>query len=85
MTNPPGTFKEFTLVIIDILDLLVILIFALTFIFLSYKLLSAWVLHADNETKREEGKMYIITSVVVLFVMTSIWGIIRLLKNGFFG
>lgn len=81
----PSTFKELTEVFIGLIDLVVVLIFALAFIIMAYKLLSAWVLYADNEQKREEGKNMAITSVLVMFVMLSIWGILRILQNGIFG
>ncbi len=81
----PSTFSELVNVFLGLIDLLVVLIFALAFVVMAYKLLGAWVLYPDNETKREEGKAIAITAVLVMFVMLSLWGIIRIFQNGIFG
>lgn len=83
--STPATFRELVNLFMGIIDLLVVLIFALAFVIMAYKLLSAWILYPDNETKREEGKTIAITAVLVMFVMVSIWGILKLLQNGIFG
>jgi len=83
--TPPGTFSELVALFLEIIDLLIIFIFALAFVVMAYKLLMAWIVYPDNEQKREEGKTLAITAVIVMFVMVSIWGILELLTNSFFG
>ncbi|MCH8050377.1 hypothetical protein IIB51_03200 [Patescibacteria group bacterium] len=45
--------------------------------------LAKFILHADDETKRAEGKQIMIWGIIALFVIFTIWGIIVLLQNTF--
>lgn len=38
---------------------------------------------ADNATKREEGRQFIIWGIIGLFVMVSVFGLVRILENTF--
>lgn len=77
----PTTFAGLVDFAINIINSLVSLIFAVAFIVMMWKLIDAWIINADNETKREEGKVVAITAVVVMVIMLSIWGILKILKN----
>ena len=46
-----------------------------------WKLVDAWILHADDPSSREEGRTIAVTGVIVMVVMVSVWGILNLLKN----
>jgi len=83
--TPPSNFEELVNHVIGIIELLVYLIFALAFVIMTWKLLVAWVFQPDNENKREEGKTIAVTAVIVMFVMASIWGILKLLQQGILG
>lgn len=43
-----------------------------------------YVLNADSEEKRSTGKQHMIWGIIGIFIMVSVWGIIRLLQD-FFG
>lgn len=43
-----------------------------------------FVLNADSEEKRSTGKQHMIWGIIGIFIMVSVWGIIRLLQD-FFG
>jgi len=45
-----------------------------------WKIIDAWIIHADNDTKRDEGKAIALTAVIVMVIMASIWGILSFLK-----
>jgi len=77
----PTTFAELVAFVVGIINSLVVLIFALAFIVMMWKLIDAWIIHADNETKRDEGKVVAITAVIVMVIMVSIWGILKMLQN----
>ena len=84
MTPPvttPTTFAELVAFFLGLINQIVPLIFGLAFLFIIWKLIDAWVLHPDDGSKREEGKTIIITGVIVLVIMLSIWGILNLLIN----
>lgn len=46
---------------------------------------SKLILYADNEQKRREGINTIIWGLVALFVIVSVWGIVFLFTQTFFG
>jgi Type IV secretion system pilin len=47
--------------------------------------LATFILHADDAKAHEEGKNKMLWGVIALFVMVSIWGIIRFFQVDFFG
>jgi len=76
----PATFAELVNFFIVIINSLIVLIFALAFIVMMWKIIDAWIIHADNDTKRDEGKAIALTAVIVMVIMASIWGILSFLK-----
>jgi len=42
-----------------------------------------FILNADDATKREEGRQFIIWGILGLFIMVSIWGIVNILNATF--
>lgn len=82
--TPPSNFKELVNHVIGIIELLVYLIFALAFVIMTWKLLVAWVFQPDNDKKREDGKIIAVTAAIVMFIMFTIWGILKLLQDGIF-
>jgi hypothetical protein len=69
---------------IDIIDVFVLFIFAITFVVLAWKIVSTWIIGGGDATKVEEGKNVVLVGVIVLVVMASIWGIVALLKSSIF-
>lgn len=80
-STPPTTFAELVNFFIGFINSFILLLIGLAFVFTVWNIISAWIIHADNETKRAEGKQIAFTSVVVIVVMISVWGILTLLKN----
>ena len=83
-TATPGTFAELVGLLIDLLSLVVPLIFAVTLIFIIWKIIDAWVINAGDQTKVDEGKQVALVGVLVLIVMSGVWGILELLQNSLF-
>jgi hypothetical protein len=81
----PGTFAGFVNVILDIIQLLVAGIFALTLVVLIWGIAQAWILHGGDAKKIEEGGKIVTVGIIVLVVMSGLWGIVALLRSGFFG
>ena len=77
----PKTFAELVGGLIDIIALIIPLIFALTFIVVVWKIINAWILHADEPTSIEEGKRTAFTGVIVIVIMSGIWGILEILQR----
>lgn len=80
----PTTFSEFVAFIIGIINLIIPTLFAVLFVFLVWKILDSWVIHAGDQTKREEGKKYAVAAVIVFVLMISAWGIVTMIKNSVF-
>ncbi len=81
MNETPSTFAELVNFFIEFLNLGVLLLIGLAFLVTLWNMVSAWIIHADDPGKREEGTTIAITAVIVMVVMLSIWGILNLLAG----
>jgi hypothetical protein len=77
----PDTFSGLVNFVIEFLNLGITVLFGLAFLTLLWQLVDAWIIHADDGSKREEGRTIAITAVLVMVVMVSIWGILALLTG----
>lgn len=80
MTN----YKDFVEFIIGIINIIIPALFALLFAYFIWKMVDSWVIHAADETKREEGKKYAVAAVFAFVLMISAWGIVVMIKNSLF-
>lgn len=85
MPQQPSNFAELVGWFVGLLELVIPLIFSLALLVIIWKIIEAWVIHPENTTKLEEGRQYALWGVIVLVVMTSVWGILRLLRSSLFG
>ena len=81
----PDTFSGLVAFIIGIINIIIPTMFALLFVYLVWKIIDAWILHAGDEKKREEGKQLIVVAVIVFVIMISAWGIVTLIQQSIFG
>ncbi len=44
-----------------------------------------YFLNPDNEEKRKDGKSFMLWGLITLFVIVSIWGLVRIFSNTFLG
>lgn len=79
--STPTDFNSLVVFFLEFIELLIVLVFAVTFIVIIWKVIDAWIIHADNEDKRAEGQSVALTGVLVLVVMAGIWGILALLQS----
>jgi hypothetical protein len=42
-----------------------------------------YILNNEEEAKREKGKQFMLWGIIALFVMFSVWGLIKVLGNTF--
>lgn len=85
MSDTPRNFAELVDFFIGFLSLVIPLIFTLSLLFIIWKIVDSWILNSDNTTKVDEGKQYALWGVLVLVVMSAIWGILALLRGSIFG
>lgn len=81
----PTDFKGVVLFVIDFINILIPAIFGVLFLFIIWKIIDAWVIHAGDEKKREEGKRLVTVAIIVFVLMVSAWGIVKLIKTSVFG
>ncbi len=82
---PPTTFKGLIGELIGLINIIVPLIFGVVFLVLVWKIFDAWIINGGDETKRDEGKKMALVAIVVLVLLLTVWGIVRLLQSAIFG
>ncbi len=81
----PKNFKGFVAIITDIIGTLIVLIFALTFLAFMWGLIKSWIIGGGDIEKVDEGRKILITGIIALVIMSSIWGILYMLQASLFG
>lgn len=85
MQTTPTNFKDLVNFIIGFINVLIPALLGVLFLYIVWRIIDAWIIHADDETKREEGKRLLITAVLVFVLMISAWGIVAMIKQSVFG
>lgn len=80
----PRDLTDLMYLFIDLLDQAVVVVAGLALLFFFWGL-AQLILNADNEDKKKAGKSIMVWGIIILFVMFSIAGILRVLDNTFFG
>ena len=80
--STPRTFSDLVGIFISIVQLLIILVGALSLVVFMWGL-SKFILSAGDEKEHIEGRRYILWGIVALFVMSSAWGLVALLTQTF--
>ena len=65
-----------------ILNTLIPILITLGIIYFIYGVIQ-YMINANDSAKREEGRNFMIWGIVALFVITSIWGLVKLLAGTF--
>jgi len=81
----PRTFSDVVDIILNINQYIVFLIFAITFIVLLWTIVNAWILNGGNQETVNKAKGTITISIIVLVIMSGIWGILAVLKSTLVG
>ena len=85
MSVPFYDFASLVGHILDILSMVIPLLFTLSLLVIIWKIVDAWVIHAGEADKVEEGKKVALIGVIVLVIMSGIWGILQLLRASLLG
>jgi hypothetical protein len=80
----PANLRELIVLIIEIINDLIVIVAALALLYFFWGL-AQFILNAGSEEGRTKGKNVMIWGIIALFVMVSVWGIIAVLNNTFFG
>lgn len=84
MQNTPTSFKGLVEFIVGFINILIPALFGVLFLYIVWKIIDAWIIHADDDSKREEGRRLVITAVLVFVLMISTWGIVAMIKQTLF-
>lgn len=85
MDNTPTTYAGLVDMFIGLINVIIPAMFALIFVYFIWKMIDAWVLHAGDPNKIQEGKTFALTAIFVLVVAVSVWGIVAIIRTSFFG
>lgn len=81
----PRDFADLVDFFLYMISLLVPLVFGLALLVIVWRIIDAWVLHAGDANKLNEGKQYALWGILVLVVMSGLWAIVAMLRSSFFG
>lgn len=81
----PTDFASLVAMFISLLSMLIPIIFALTFVIVTWKIILAWVINAGDENAVAEGKQVAIAAVIAFVVMFGVWGLLELLQSSLLG
>jgi hypothetical protein len=83
--QPPTDLSSFLGNLTGLINIIIPLIFTLTFLTIAWGVVKAWVMGDATEDDIERGKKVALVGVIVLVIMSSIWGILRFLQSSIFG
>jgi len=81
----PTSFAGLVNVVTNIIGMLVVFIFSLTFLAFMWGVIKGWIINGGDTEGVESGKKVVLVGVIALVIMSSVWGILYLLKNSLFG
>jgi hypothetical protein len=77
-------FADVVSIFVSLINAAIPVVLALILLFVAWKAIDTWVINAGDEKKISEGKQLIVTSVIVMVVISSVWGLVSLLRNSLF-
>lgn len=88
--NPPfdaatSDFAWLTGQVSEIINIFVIVIFTLTFVFMLWQIINGFIISGGDQAKVAEAKKTIGFSFLILITMSAIWGIVALLRTSIIG
>lgn len=81
----PTDFKSFVGLINGLITIIIPLIFTLTLLTFMWGVIKVWILNGSDADEIDKGKKLAVAGIVAFVVMSSIWGIVSLLRWSFFG
>lgn len=80
----PTNFAELLGVFVELLTIVIPLLITMAVVIFLYGI-SVYMSKSGDVSAREESKRYMVWGVVGLFVMVSVWGLVAVIDNTFFG
>jgi len=83
--STPTDFRSLVAVFTDLIGILVVLVFTLTFLAFIWGIVKSWIIHGGSADGVESGKKIVVVGIITFVIMVSIWGILSILKSSIFG
>ncbi len=77
-------FNDLVNLFIGFISLIIPLLFGITFLYIAWSIIDAWIIHGDDPSSIDKGKNVAVTGVIALVVMSGVWGILKILQNSLF-
>lgn len=81
----PTDFKSLVALLTGLLKTLIVFVFALTFLAFMWGVIKGWIIGGDSAEGVESGKKVVTTGIIVLVIMSAMWGILALFQSSLFG
>jgi len=81
LTNDSRTFSGVVNTVLKINQYLIYFIFTLTFLVLIWTVINTWIINVGDETSVAKGKKIVTVGIIVLVVMSGMWGILAILRS----
>jgi hypothetical protein len=85
MGTTPTTYQGLVQWFLDFINVLIPGLFAFLFAYFLWRLIDAWIINADDERKRAEGKRFAFIAILMFVLMSSTWGLITIIRVSVFG
>jgi hypothetical protein len=76
-----NNFSDLVGKFLEIIGLIIPLLFGLTLVVISWKIIDAWIINGGEQSKIDEGKHTVVVGIIALVVMSGIWGILGILQR----
>lgn len=83
--DAPKDFSSFVGMIVGLIELLILALFAVTFIVVMWGIIDGWVINGGDPAGVEKGKKVVTAGIIGLVVMSALWGIVYMVKSTLFG
>jgi hypothetical protein len=81
----PTSFKSLVGLIVGLINNLIYIIFALSVLVFIWGVVNAWIIHGGDAERVAQGRRFIFIAIITFIVMTSLWGIVSVLRATLFG
>ena len=81
----PTSFASLVGLIVGLINNLIYIIFFFFLLVFIWGVVNAWIIHGGDADRVQQGRKFILISIITLVVMTSLWGIVNILKATLFG
>lgn len=80
----PDNFAELVGEFLSVIEILIPFVIGLTIVVFIWNIVQSFIINNDDTGSIEKGKQLAVWGIIILVIMFSVWGILRLLRDTFF-